>query len=116
MFAIRREQVEILEEAATKKFEDLMVVHLSGAFKEECQSLGETKVRGLIQLGIRRSRAYGIATERDVCKYVEVMFILGPDFDRDPRHAWARDTLTDSGIKYPADRIKAVREQAGDRR
>ena len=111
MLAIRREQVDVLEQASTKRFEDRMVAHLSVAFKEKCQSLGEAEVRGLIQHGVRRSRRYAIATERDVCKYVEVMFILGRDFDEDPQYAWAHQTLMDSQFKYPADRIKAVREQ-----
>ena len=35
----------------------------------------------------------GVQREEDVCKYIDVMFVYGRDFDRDPQYGWARTIL-----------------------
>ena len=56
-----------------------------------------------------RSRTYGIVTECDVCKYIDLMIAFGRDFDQEC--VWARETLTDEEADL-ADRIDALYEAA----
>jgi hypothetical protein len=55
--------------------------------------MGEGGLREFIQYGIRRAAHYGITAKRDVCKYIDVMVVLGRDFDKDARYAWASNIL-----------------------
>ncbi|NVJ00129.1 hypothetical protein HV824_18635 [Myxococcus sp. AM009] len=51
-----------------------------------------------VEDGIARGRRYGLTSERDLARFVNVQFALGAEFDADPRHAWAADVLKASGV------------------
>jgi len=70
-----------------------MVTHLRESFTKQTELLGETKLREAIRHGIKRAAVYGISIERDVCKYVDLMMVWGPDFDQDQKLPWAGQTL-----------------------
>jgi hypothetical protein len=93
ILTIRDTQMAAFSKAEVRKFEDWMFPHLRQFFLAQCQSLDEAKVRELIRHGMARAAIYGITIERDVCKYIDLMTVLGRDFDRDQRHAWANEIL-----------------------
>jgi len=93
MLMIRREQFSAFSKSEVRKFEDWMVVHLTKFFPRQCRALGEAKLRAEIQLGIQRAAGHGLKVKRDVCKYIDVMFALGRDFDTDVRFPWALQML-----------------------
>jgi hypothetical protein len=93
MLAIRREQWSIFSQTEVQKFEDWMVSHLQKFFPGNCRRMGEANLRQSIQHGIHRAGTYGITAKRDVCKYIDVMIVLGQDFDKDERIAWAARIL-----------------------
>ena len=78
------EQMESLSKAAYKEFENRMVAHLKEFFPDECEELGEDEVRDEIKYGVRRAKVYGFESEQDVCRYIDLMFAFGGDFDADP--------------------------------
>jgi len=86
----------VFAEVETKKFVDRMVVHLKKFFPKQCEVTGEPQLRETIRYGIKRAKIYGIVTERDVCKYIDLMVVLGRDFDADKRFPWAGEILTTS--------------------
>ena len=49
-----------------------------------------------IRYGIQRAGVYGFDTQRDVTKYLNLMFEFGRDFDVDPNCAWSQEILADS--------------------
>ena len=55
--------------------------------------MGEAKLRGTVHYGIQRAAAYGLKAKRDVCKYIDVMIVLGNDFDKDIRLPWVSSIL-----------------------
>jgi hypothetical protein len=75
-----------------------MVDHLNKWFPEECQTLGEKEVRRRIRDGIDRADGYGIVGRRDVIKFIDVAFALGPAFDEDPNLPWAGRILRNDRI------------------
>jgi hypothetical protein len=83
--------MEAYREAAMRDFETRMVAHMGRFFPELAQAAGPPQLRELVRLGIERARPYGIVVERDVCKFVDLMLVLGPRFDEEL--AWARAIL-----------------------
>ena len=90
-------------------YEDSLVAHIREFFAERFRAAGETEIREMIRHGIRKSGIYGIVTELDVCKYVDLVIVFGRDFDHE--HVWARDILIDEELD-PADRMDDVYEAA----
>jgi hypothetical protein len=105
---IRAEQMQAFSNAATADFENRLAAHLHRFFPEACQSLEEAGVRERIRYGISAAGTYDIMAERDVCKYIDVMFTLGWHFDRDPQFPWAYEILTDASVEDPAARIESL--------
>ena len=99
MLKIRKEQNDELAKAAVKRFEDWMVVHLNKFFPDHCKALGEDGTREAIQYAIKCAAGYEIVSERDVCKYTDLMFTFGRDFDKDPNLPWAGKILNDEALK-----------------
>lgn len=97
MLLVRSEQMAVFSAAAEKEFEDWMVAHLNRFFADRCKRMGEEALRELIRYGIHRAASYGLTIRREVCKYIDVMLVLGRDFDKDPRHERARQILMGGG-------------------
>jgi len=114
MLTLRPEQLQKFSDAAVKRFEDGMVVHLKKFFPEECAALGEVKLRQLIQHGIVRARLYGVTGRRDVCNYIDIMLVFGANFDIDPNLPWARQLLTNARVTDPSARMRRLYAVAMD--
>lgn len=84
MLAIRKEQLVVFGPLGKKAFEDGMIVHLKKALPEQSQTLDEPKLRETVQYGAQRAAARRILSERDVCKYIDLMILYGRNFDKDP--------------------------------
>lgn len=112
MFKIRQEQMEAFSQAGVKNFEDRMVVHLNKFFPEQCQALGEPKTREAIQYGIQQGASYGFVAERNVCKYIDLMFTFGRDFDKDAKLPWTTAVLDDESLKNPTVKMERLHNAA----
>jgi hypothetical protein len=93
MFTLRQHHTEAFNKDIRRRFEERMYAHVNQFFPAKCQALGEPAVRQWISHGIERAQSYGIVAERDVSKYIDIMFVFGRDFDADPRHPWAAPIL-----------------------
>ena len=98
MLTIRKAQMQALNGYMKQSFEDRMVRHLSLAFRPQYQAMldpkgGDKEVRKFIQLGVNRASRYGIATERDVALFIEIMAVAGTEFETKPENRWAAAIL-----------------------
>jgi len=93
MLHIRQEQMKVLGEHMLRKFEDYMVGHLQEDFADEVKNTPEDFLRATIQKGISKAESYDIRIEYNVERYIDLMFILSPDFDRAERFQWAGELL-----------------------
>jgi len=93
MLRIRQEMMEALSRGVLATYEDNVVAHAWRAFPERCEALGEAGTREMAQHGMIRAPMYGIVGERDVCRYIDLMFALGRDFDLDRHLPWAHEIL-----------------------
>ncbi|HET7100189.1 MAG TPA: hypothetical protein VFJ52_03490 [Terriglobia bacterium] len=105
MIVIRQEQLDVFSDAAVKDFENRMVLHLRQALPQECSALEDEGLRQAIRQSMERAAGYGIVAERDVCKYTEVMFRLGRNFDRDPAFPELHAILNDPTLKLPEAKV-----------
>ena len=112
---IRKEQMQAFSEPKLKEFEDFMVGHLNKWFPEEGQKLGEKEVRHRIRDGIDRADGYGIVGRRDVIKFIDVAFALGPAFDEDPNLPWAGRILENVALD-PSAKVNQLVEAALEHR
>lgn len=112
MLTIRKEQMAVFGPLGKKAFEDRMLTHLKKVFPEQSESLGEPKLREIIQYGTQRAAAYRIITERDVCKYIDLMIFYGRDFDKDAKLPWAQSILQNQAIRNPSSKIERLYKAA----
>ncbi len=56
-----------------------------------CAPMTDDDLTARIEHGVARSATYGIEIAHDVSRYIDLMFQLGPDFDKDVD--WARAIL-----------------------
>jgi hypothetical protein len=108
MLTLRKEQLAVFGPLGKKAFEDRMLSHLKKVFPEQSEALGEPKLRETIQSGTQRAAAYRIISERDVCKYIDLMILYGRDFDKDPNLPWAQSILQNQAIRNPSSKIERL--------
>jgi hypothetical protein len=105
MLTIRDAAWDKLAETAHADFVVRMRVHLRKFFSEQCDTLGEVRTGQLIEFGITRAREHGFESERDVCKYIDLMCVFGHRFDRDDRLPGARHILESRSPVDPGERM-----------
>jgi hypothetical protein len=93
VITIRSEQAAVFAERAIDRFVGDLVAHFRQHLPQHVAALGEDDVREAIHYGIGRARSYRIESEAAVRVFIQVMFVVGPDFDADPRLPWASRCL-----------------------
>jgi hypothetical protein len=93
MLTIRDEQIQALARADVARFEQRVFAHLKEFFPAQCRPLTEQELRRTIRVGLERAASYEIVSQRDVCMFIDLMMVLGRDFDTDKRFPWAQEIL-----------------------
>ena len=91
-------QLETFGEASRHRFESRLCDLVRQHWRESCEAMSPSDLHKFVEDGIARGRRYGLTSERDLARFVNVQFALGAEFDADPRHAWAADVLKASGV------------------
>ena len=108
MLTIRHQQWAAFEAAVNQSFVNEMVGHVRQFFADQCNSMDADEVRRVCEEGLARAATYGIVSQRDVCKFVNLMFTFGRNFDADPSWPWASQILTDGTVSGPSLRINRL--------
>ena len=58
----------------------------------------ERELRATIHAGIERAEQYDIVSEVDIRRYLESVIVYGPDFDTNPKTAWAGHILHNKAL------------------
>ena len=96
---IRDAQFQTFKNDVRANAEKQLVEHCREYAPRLFQAAGENGVHEAVQLGLKRSQAYGFLDEPQVRFYIDLMLVLGSDFDTDPQYPWASETLQDSFSK-----------------
>ncbi|MDC0741364.1 hypothetical protein [Polyangium mundeleinium] len=99
MLTIHKAQMHALRAALRDAFVEQMIVHLARFSRPSFGALEEDQRRKVVHLGLGRADSYGLTFEGPVRLYLELMTLLGSDFDTDPQYPWAGEILNarDSG-------------------
>jgi hypothetical protein len=111
VWLIRPEQMRVFEEAALAGFEQRAVAHLQRALPDRCAALGPSAVLHSVRRAITKARGYGITSELDVLTFLNLTYLLGFDFDAEPRFAWATERLKAADVQ-PAVRLRLILDRA----
>jgi hypothetical protein len=112
MLTIRREQFTALGRRLREPFAQSMVAHLCTHFPERCEALGTEALCETIHEGIERAVRCGITMQADVCRFIDIGFVLGADVDLEP---WAQDILVRNAFPSGSARLKAFSDAAEQR-
>ena len=110
MLKVRAEQLKAFEDAAVQRLEDRMAAHLRELAPQHCNAVGEENLRKVVRTGIERAANYGLTFRGPVRFYLDLMIMLGSDFDTDPQYPWAAAILTDPAISGQMDRAERLHE------
>jgi hypothetical protein len=97
MLTIRPEQERELARPFIERFERRAAEHLRRYVPDACLSLGDAALAAAINHGIARATHHGLETERDLLRFLTLMFVFGRDFDVDPALPWAAEILRSPG-------------------
>lgn len=89
---ISKASIRALERPRLPGFEERLVKQLQQSAPLESENLGDD-IRPIIREGMRRAERHGLSTRGSVQLYIELMFLLGFDFDSDPQFPWAIEVL-----------------------
>ena len=98
---VRSEQLAALSQASSDSFADRLREHLLRCFPKECERLGPAGLDEFIQTGRDRATRYDITTRVDTCRYLDIMMVLGRDFDTDASLPRAKEMRSVLGLKPP---------------
>lgn len=104
--------MEVFEQAASGHFEPRTAQHLKQAFPKQCESLGDDGIRGLVSHGRRRAKRYRLTSQSEVYLFIDLMFLLGKDFDDDPQLPWAGKALRSADVGGEPARARRLHAEA----
>jgi hypothetical protein len=83
------------------RFQETCRQHARTFWPGQCDDLGEDGLNARVQLAIDRAAQFGIEAERDVARFLDLLFVWGDDFAESEPTAWARDILEDETLDSP---------------
>jgi hypothetical protein len=113
MLKISKGQEDAIATSARASFAEQMRLLVRRHYPERTSSMSDVELTRAIDKGITNAMGYGIDIQRDVERYIYLMFALGFDFDRDASAApWAGDILrqTRSSARVRMDMLCAMFE------
>ena len=95
MLMIRNEQLDALREARFERLIERAAKHLRNTLPDAYDFFGREAVNSSARNAVARCRRYGVNVEYDVFRFFNLMYVLGFDFDTDPKCPWAAGILND---------------------
>lgn len=104
MLTIRNEQVAVLGKAHEERFRRQAAEYLRKVVPEVCSAMTGQHVLESVNHAVAMCKFHGFAREVDVLRYLNLMYVFGFGFDRDPEIPWAARILNDRS-KSPRARL-----------
>ena len=114
MLRIRQAQIDAMRDALQRGFGPSMVAHLRQYFPRETAALDDEQLLAMIADGKKHARAHGADSEQALCRFIDIRFAFGEDFDSDPRYEWIAAPLRDPVIPSGDLRIEEMALRAAE--
>ena len=93
VLTIRNEQLKALGRNRRSSFIERAADHLERFFPHLPESGDRKLLADRVRRGIEEAASYGLTSERDLIRWLNVGAALGEDFAGDPKYPWARRIL-----------------------
>lgn len=107
---LRPKQWQILTAVSLRNFKIRLIQHIRECFPREYAALGDPCTRVLVDLGVKLAQNHGFEGKRDICGFIDLMLIFGPDFDKDSKLPWVQTILEDSTLTSEAKMNKLLQK------
>lgn len=104
MPTIRPDQWQTLHATRQTALQANLMARFRELWAAQAEQLGDQAVRDWIDHAVQASGQHGLTLELDVRRYLDIMAVLGRDFDQDTRYPWASAVLADAALR-PSTRI-----------
>lgn len=111
MLIIRTSQLERFSSERRCQFSIDMCRHLRAQFHDALWPLDEAGLLELVDRALTRAWGYGLHTERDCTRFLNLAVVHGWDFEQQPQHGWMRALLTDPQVSSPSQRLHRLVDQ-----
>jgi hypothetical protein len=108
MLRLRRGQLHVLEEVLPPPSDEQLCARVRERSPQQSALLGDPCVLAAVQLAQERAAFHGLRDRRGVLLYVDLVFMLGSHFDRDPLLPWAAAILADRTLGSSRARMDAL--------
>lgn len=108
MLVIRNDQLHAFSVASRESFLRDMGHHLRSHFGVALEGLDDADLKARISNELARAQGYGLATKRDLCRFLNLSATYGWGFDQAPESEWMKDCLTDTRVTDPSDRLNRL--------
>lgn len=106
MLIIRNEQLDAFVQASIRQFERRVLEHLRKFWPVRCARMGEEQVLSSIRQAVKRARAHGLEREIDIASYIDLVYLLGHDFDTNPETPYVGEILRSE--RHPARKMRDI--------
>jgi len=112
MLVIRKKQQEAFTKAVARGLECSLLTHATRQFPIRVHRMGEPAARAMIRKAIAACGRFGIEDEYEISRYLDLMFLLGEDFETSAALPWAAALLGDEALSAKA-KMDRLCERAG---
>ena len=99
MLVIRKEQLDAFAKEKEKKFEREAFQYIKTTYPDKCKSLTDDQIKESILTAKQKSENYSLFTTETVMLYIDLMYLLGFDFDTDKNYPWVQEILLDDELR-----------------
>lgn len=108
-FLISKKQIKAFERLPDlKSFEHQMFSHIAEHFPVHAGLLGRAGLSKVIILGIAKAKQYGFSTRYEVCLFIDMMIMLGSEFDTDIQLPFVSRLLNEQPSQEQLQKIEIV--------
>jgi hypothetical protein len=112
LLKIRDSQMRALCHDGEDRFIERAAHHLARFFPHLFESFNRELLIARVRRGVEQAAIYGIASERDLLRWLNVAAALGEDFAKNPKYQWARRILESPLL--PSDKAERLSRTALD--
>lgn len=108
MIIIRPTQLAAFQDLRHERFLDAMAAHARREFPSAVAALDEVALRRQVGTVAEQASAYGIDTERDHARFLNLAIALGWSFFTQPGFSWVGEYLQDRQVSDMGARVDRV--------
>jgi hypothetical protein len=107
MLRFQKRQIEAFVTVDPSRFEADATAHVREYFPNHHRIFGDHEIRRLSRYAIARAAKHGLVTRQDVLQFLNVMLMLGGNFDEDLQLPWAVRSLREPRARS-TDRLSSL--------